>query len=78
MVRISHMEGSGLKSRPFALPDPLDKIITLGDFSDAPALLAACIRSHCAFVLHLIDPFASFASAGCSMKWRADRKPSWA
>lgn len=61
MLKFSRQVDYGHEAPPFALPDTFGQIRTLGEFSNAPALLVAFICNHCPFVLHMIDHFADFA-----------------
>jgi len=52
----------GAPAAPFALPDPSGRIVSLADFTGAPALLVAFICNHCPFVKHVRAGFAALAS----------------
>lgn len=49
----------GTQAPHFSLPDPDGKLVSLSDFSDAPALLVAFICNHCPFVKHIAEGFAT-------------------
>ncbi len=51
----------GTKAPDFSLPDPQGKVVSLGDFADAPALLVAFICNHCPFVKHIAEGLAALA-----------------
>jgi peroxiredoxin len=52
----------GMKAPSFSLPEPATgKLVSLEDFSSAPALLVAFICNHCPFVKHVRDHFAQLA-----------------
>ncbi len=62
MVRTpSTMIALGREAPHFTLPDATGHLVSLDDFSDAPALLLAFICNHCPYVKHLADEFAAFA-----------------
>ncbi len=51
----------GTQAPHFSLPDPQGKLVSLGDFVDAPVLLVAFICNHCPFVKHIAEGFAALA-----------------
>ncbi|HEY1802374.1 MAG TPA: thioredoxin family protein [Terriglobales bacterium] len=51
----------GTTAPNFNLPDPSGKLLSLGEFKNAPALLVAFICNHCPFVKHIRKEFAAFA-----------------
>jgi peroxiredoxin len=51
----------GTPAPDFSLPDTDGRIVRLGDFDDAPALLVAFICNHCPYVKHLQAAFAALA-----------------
>jgi len=51
----------GVEAPDFALPDPIGKIHSLGDFAGRPALLIAFICNHCPYVKHIAPAFAQLA-----------------
>lgn len=51
----------GTSAPGFRLPNPSGKLVSLGEFKDAPALLVAFICNHCPFVKHIQKEFATFA-----------------
>jgi peroxiredoxin len=52
----------GTLAPSFALPDPATgRVVSLADFSDAPALLVVFLSNHCPFVKHIADGLARFA-----------------
>lgn len=48
----------GTAAPNFSLPDADGKIVSLGDFKSAPALLVMFICNHCPFVKHVADELA--------------------
>jgi peroxiredoxin len=48
----------GTKAPPFELPNVDGKQVSLGDFTDAPALLVMFICNHCPFVKHIAPELA--------------------
>jgi peroxiredoxin len=63
MVRVpSTMVPLGTPAPPFALPEPATgRVVSLADFSGAPALLVVFLSNHCPFVKYIADGFARFA-----------------
>ena len=57
----STMPPLGKIAPDFTLPDHEGKATSLGDFSDAPALLVAFICYHCPFVIHIRQALGAFA-----------------
>jgi len=61
----------GAAAPEFTLPSAAGGTVTLGDFSDAKALLVMFICNHCPFVIHIRDELASigrdFADAGLAV-----------
>jgi len=51
----------GTVAPDFKLPDPNGKIVCLGDFKDARALVVAFICNHCPYVKHIRGGLAQFA-----------------
>jgi len=51
----------GATAPDFALPDTQGKIVSLGDFHDARALLVMFLCNHCPFVKHVADQVALLA-----------------
>jgi peroxiredoxin len=51
----------GTQAPDFSLPDTNGKMVSLADFSQKPALLAAFICNHCPFVKHVAAGFAELA-----------------
>lgn len=51
----------GTQAPEFSLPDPSGKMVSLGDFADAPALLVVFLCNHCPYVKHIADHFAQLA-----------------
>ncbi|MGH9446294.1 MAG: thioredoxin family protein [Terriglobia bacterium] len=51
----------GTKAPPFKLPDPHGKLVSSGDFKDAPALLVVFMCNHCPYVKHIRSQFAKLA-----------------
>jgi peroxiredoxin len=50
----STMLALGTRAPEFALPDPATgKIVSLGDFAEAPALLVSFLCNHCPYVQHV-------------------------
>lgn len=58
----STMLALGTAAPAFALPDANGKLVALGDFRDAPALLVAFLCNHCPYVQHIRGGFAKFAT----------------
>jgi len=54
----STMLSLGTPAPEFALPDVDGKIVSLGDFIDAPALLVIFMCNHCPYVQHVADELA--------------------
>ncbi|MDB5392279.1 MAG: Alkyl hydroperoxide reductase and/or thiol-specific antioxidant family (AhpC/TSA) protein [Planctomycetaceae bacterium] len=52
----------GTAAPEFQLPDTDDKLVSINDFSGAPALLIMFICNHCPFVKHLRSALAQLAS----------------
>lgn len=48
----------GAEAPDFSLPDVDGKMVSLGDFRDAPALLVIFMCNHCPFVKHVADELA--------------------
>jgi len=60
--RQSRMLALGTSAPPFALPDAVTgKIVTLENFTAAPALLVAFLCNHCPYVKHILEGFVAFA-----------------
>ncbi len=57
----STMVPLGTAAADFRLPDTAGKLVTLGDFKDAPALLVVFMCNHCPFVKHIRTGLAQFA-----------------
>src|SRR3954465_2985559 len=57
----STMLALGTKAPDFRLRDPGGKMVSIGDFDKAPALLVAFICNHCPYVKHIRSSFADFA-----------------
>ena len=57
----STMAPLGMKAPDFRLPDTDGKLVSLNDFSKAPALLVAFICNHCPYVQHVRAAFAQLA-----------------
>jgi len=57
----STMAPLGTSAPDFRLPDTDDKVVSLSNFSDAPALLVAFICNHCPFVKHVRTAFVCLA-----------------
>lgn len=57
----STMPELGLPAPRFSLPDTAGRTVTIDDFSEAPALLVTFWCSHCPFVRHIREGFATFA-----------------
>ncbi len=51
----------GTAAPDFALPDTDGNTVSLGDFTDAKALLVMFICNHCPFVVHVADELARLA-----------------
>ncbi len=51
----------GTPAPQFRLPDPDDRVVSLDDSLDAPALLVAFICNHCPFVKHVQKEFSRLA-----------------
>ena len=51
----------GTPAPDFALPDPDGKVVSVTDFSAAPALLVAFLSNHCPFVKHVADGLGELA-----------------
>lgn len=52
----------GTPAPDFSLPEPMTgKMVSLGDFQDAPALLVMVICNHCPFVKHIRQGLVQFA-----------------
>ena len=51
----------GTPAPDFRLPDTTGKLVALGDFKDAPALLVVFMCNHCPFVKHIRTALAQFA-----------------
>ena len=51
----------GTPAPPFRLPDTQGRLISLGDFAHAPALLVIFMCNHCPYVKHLRGALADFA-----------------
>ena len=52
----------GTKAPPFRLPSATGSTVSVGDFSDASALLVMFICNHCPFVKHVRDEPAKLAN----------------
>jgi peroxiredoxin len=57
----STMAPLGTPAHDFRLPDTDGKLVSLADFSSAPALLVAFICNHCPYVKHVQAAFAKLA-----------------
>jgi peroxiredoxin len=57
----STMSPLGTPAPDFSLPDTDDKMKSLADFANTPALLVAFICNHCPYVKHVRDSFARLA-----------------
>jgi peroxiredoxin len=55
VVTASKMLDLGTSAPDFSLPDTQGNIVSLGDFKEAPALLAIFMCNHCPFVKHIIS-----------------------
>jgi peroxiredoxin len=51
----------GTPAPVFDLPDPEGKIVSITDFSAAPALVVAFLSNHCPFVQHVADGLGELA-----------------
>lgn len=51
----------GTPAPAFRLPDPAGRVVAIGDFAAAPALLVAFLCNHCPYVKHVQAGFAAFA-----------------
>jgi peroxiredoxin len=51
----------GTQAPPFTLPDPHGKLVSSGDFKDAPALLVVFMCNHCPYVKHIRSQFSELA-----------------
>jgi peroxiredoxin len=51
----------GTAAAPFSLPDPAGKLVSLGDFAAAKALVVMFICNHCPFVKHVASEIAQLA-----------------
>ena len=58
MAVASHMLPLGTRAPHFALPDTDGSIVSIDDFSDAPALLVMFICNHCPYVKHVRSELA--------------------
>jgi peroxiredoxin len=58
----SRMTELGTLAPNFDLPDTEGKMVSLADFSSAPALLVAFICNHCPYVKHIRSSLASLTS----------------
>ena len=57
----STMSPLGTSAPDFSLPDPgSGEMVSLGDWSEAPALLVMFLSNHCPFVKHIADQLAEF------------------
>jgi peroxiredoxin len=63
MVKVpSTMVPLGTTAPDFSLPEPAHgRTVSLGDFTDAPALLVVFLSNHCPFVKHIATGLSSFA-----------------
>jgi len=60
--RQSRMLALGTSAPRFALPDAVTgKVVTLENFTVAPALLVAFLCNHCPYVKHILEGFVAFA-----------------
>ena len=66
----STMVDLGSKAPDFRLPDTDGRMVSLGDFEGAPALLVVFICNHCPFVKHIRFGLAHFAEDTGSAAWR--------
>jgi peroxiredoxin len=57
----STMAPLGMPAPAFQLPDTDGKMVSLSNFSDAPAVLVAFICNHCPYVKHVRAAFAKLA-----------------
>jgi len=57
----STMVPLGSQAPPFSLPDTKGKVVSLGDYKDAPALLVVFLCNHCPFVKHVLPHFVELA-----------------
>jgi peroxiredoxin len=53
----STMVPLGTRAPSFNLPDTEGKVVSLGDYKDAPALLVVFLCNHCPFVKHVLPHF---------------------
>jgi len=61
MAATSTMLALGTEAPDFSLRDTVSgKVVSLGDFADAPALLVMFICNHCPYVKHVRDELARF------------------
>jgi peroxiredoxin len=51
----------GTPAPAFELPDPEGKVVSISDFSAAPALVVAFLSNHCPFVQHVADGLGDLA-----------------
>ena len=51
----------GTLAPEFRLPDTSGKIVSLGDFQDAPSLLVIFMCNHCPYVKHIRHELAELA-----------------
>jgi peroxiredoxin len=51
----------GTPAANFRLPDTEGRLLSLGDFKDAPALLVVFMCNHCPYVKHIRSKLAAFA-----------------
>ena len=51
----------GTRAPGFRLPDPSGKLVSLGDFTGAPALLVIFMCNHCPYVKHIREGLAKLA-----------------
>jgi len=57
----STMAPLGTPAPEFRLPDTDGRLVSLSDFTDAPAVLVAFICNHCPYVKHVREAFARLA-----------------
>ena len=58
---LSLMVPLGTQAPDFSLPDVDGKVVSLGDYKDAPALLVVFMSNHCPFVKHVLPRFVELA-----------------
>jgi len=55
------MPGIGFPAPDFQLPATDDRMVSLGDFAELPALLVVFMCNHCPYVVHIAEGLAKFA-----------------